>query len=215
MARATTKLLERLAQQQQQRSQQQQQSQPAPQPGTSTAPVVTTARLAPTQGQGRERVPVRPAPPSAPPIAGKLTLKPGTAPPPRMAERIKPVPAKPKPHKATNKHKHSGPPPIERLAVMYPITFNVHAPLPLALEINQDIAKALGIHPQAAQAVLARWTNRMNYLAAMAAPGSRRFNLDGTDAGEVSDDHRAHAAAKFAEKMAAVMAGPKATATAA
>jgi RNA chaperone ProQ/FINO-like protein len=207
MARATTKLLERLAQQQQQRVQQQR-SQPTPQPGTNTAPLVTTAQLAPAQGQGRGLVPVRPAPPSAPPIAGRLTLKPGTAPPPQMAERIKPVPAKPKPHKATNKHKHSGPQPIERLAAMYPIPFNMHAPLPLALGVTQDIAKALGIHPHAAQAVLARWTSRMNYLAAMAAPGSRRFNLDGTDAGEVSDEHRAHAAAIFAEKMTAVLAGP-------
>ena len=52
----------------------------------------------------------------------------------------------------------------------------------------------------------------MNYLAAVAAPGSRRFNLDGTDAGEVSDDHRAQAAATFAEKLAAVIAEPEATA---
>jgi hypothetical protein len=215
MARATTKLLERLAQQQQQQRLQQQQSQPTPQPGVSTAPVVTTARSAPAQGQGRERVPVRPAQPSAPSIAGKLTLRPGTAPPPQIAERIKqaqPTPPKPEPHKAPNKRKHNGPPPIERLAAMYPTTLNMHAPLPLALGINQDIANALGIHPHAAHAVLARWTSRMNYLAAVAAPGSRRFNLDGTDAGEVSDDHRGQAAATFAEKLAAVIAEPEATA---
>jgi len=213
MARATTKLLERLAQQQQRRLQQQQ-SQPASKPGTSTVPVVTTERLAPAPGQGRGRPSsegVRPAQPSAPSIAGKLTLKPGAAPPPQIAERIKraqPTPAKPNP----NKRKSNGPPPIERLAAMYPATLNMHTPLPLALGINQDIAKALGIHPHAAQAVLARWTNRMNYLAAVAAPGSRRFNLDGTDAGEVSDDHRAQAAATFAEKLAAVIAEPEATA---
>ena len=51
----------------------------------------------------------------------------------------------------------------------------------------------------------------MNYLAAVAAPGSRRFNLDGTDVGEVSDDHRVQAAATFAEKLAAVIAEPEAT----
>ena len=63
MARATTKLLERLAQQQQRRLQQQQ-SQPASKPGTSTVPVVTTERLAPAPGQGRGRLSseeVRPA----------------------------------------------------------------------------------------------------------------------------------------------------------
>lgn len=208
MAKATTKLLERLAQQQQQRLLQQQ-SQPAPQLGTSTAPLVTTPRPAPAQEQGRGRVPVRPAPPSASPITGKLTLKPGTAPPPQVAERIKQMQGgSPNPAQKLKKPKHNGPHPIERLAVMYPTTFNIHAPVPLVVGVDHQIAAALGIHPRHVEGVLTRWTNRMNYLAAMAAPGSRRHNLDGSDAGPVHDEHRADAATKLAEKMAVTL--PKA-----
>ena len=95
---------------------------------------------------------------------------------------MQPSPAKPEPPQARDKwkkkRKHNGPSLIERLAAMYPTTFDFHAPVPLAVAVDHQIA------------------------------ASRRFNLDGSDAGSVDDEHRAQAAAKLAEKMAVTL--PKA-----
>jgi len=55
---------------------------------------------------------------------------------------------------------------------MYPAVFDFHTPVPLAVGIEPHIAAALGIHPTLASTALGRWCNRMNYLAAIAAPGS-------------------------------------------
>jgi RNA chaperone ProQ/FINO-like protein len=201
MARASARVLMRLAMQQQQ-----QRAAPPPPPRTSQAPASTAPQARP------ERVPKqgRGGRPAGPPISGKLSLKPDTAIPPQVAQRIGPSrpgqgsspksqPVRPK------QRKHDGPHPIERLAGLYPAVFNVHAPKPLALGVNWQGAQALGIHPRLVEGALARWTDRVNYLAALAAPGSRRFNLDGSDAGEVDAEHRQHAADKLAAKMAVTL----------
>lgn len=43
------------------------------------------------------------------------------------------------------------------------------------------------------QAAIGQYSHSRKYLRALAEPGSRRFHLDGSDAGLVSDDHRDHA----------------------
>lgn len=71
-------------------------------------------------------------------------------------------------------------------------------PLPLAVGIHRQIraAKAAGIAPWAGlsnstiRLCLARHTRSPAYRQALAAPDSRRVNLDGTDAGEAHPDHR-------------------------
>ncbi len=226
MAKSTSRLLERLAAQQEQKQQAErlaiQQRQTAQSASKPPAPVqVSIKPITAPQAQGRGAISLfatTPAPAASGASApGKLTLKPGTTPPPQVAEKIaqaKDVAAPPPVANASakssihhkKKRKHAGPPLIERLAAMFPATFDFHAPVPLATGIEQQITTALGIHPKLASTVLSRWTSRVNYLAAMAAPGSRRFNLDGTDAGEVSDDHRAFAAELLAQKTAATLA---------
>jgi hypothetical protein len=51
-------------------------------------------------------------------------------------------------------------------------------------------------------AVLRFYTSSDSYLAALACEGSRRVGLDGTDAGEVEEGHREHAAKRLAERRA-------------
>jgi hypothetical protein len=214
MARASTRVLERLAMHQQQRRAapsppaQRASQAPAntapqaarPERVQSPKPVSSEQPSSPKQGRGGR--------PAGPPISGKLSLKPDTALPPQVAQRIEPSRRSgqgnsPKSQAVRPKQRqHDGPHPIERLARLYPAVFNVHAPRPLALGVNWQVAQALGIHPRLIEGALARWTDRVNYLAALADPGSRRFNLDGSDAGEVDAEHRQHAADELAAKMA-------------
>jgi len=77
----------------------------------------------------------------------------------------------------------------------YPELFTAGNVRPLAIGIQKDLAEArpenvshLGI-----SRALARWVQQSAYQQALAAEGARRFNLDGSDAGPVSDDHRNHA----------------------
>lgn len=161
-------------------------------------PMIIVQRRLESVGQGRERPAV--------PTVGTLSLaqaKPApTTPAPAAAApspESRPVNPSPQP-------KQGGPAPIERLAVMYPAIFDFHAPRPLALGTYHHVAAALpDLSHGAVSRLLQRWTKRLNYLAAIAAPGSRRFNLDGSDAGEVSDEHRAHAAERLAEKSAVTL----------
>ena len=69
---------------------------------------------------------------------------------------------------------------------------------PLALGIKQPLLSLVQPgHYVAALAWLRGYVARVEYLEAVAADGSRRFNLDGSDAGEVSPEHRAHALGKL------------------
>ena len=77
----------------------------------------------------------------------------------------------------------------------YPELFTSGNVKPLAIGIQKDLVKArpenvshLGI-----SRALSRWVEQPAYQQALAAENSRRFNLDGSDAGPVSDDHRNHA----------------------
>jgi sRNA-binding protein len=60
--------------------------------------------------------------------------------------------------------------------------------------VHVTLMKALNLTKDATDHLMAWWTRRSDYLRAVAAPGSQRFNLDGTVAGEVSDQHRADTA---------------------
>ncbi len=66
-------------------------------------------------------------------------------------------------------------------------------PRPLALGIARDIEEVRPeyLKGQAVWSALRSWCSAPAYRAALALPRSRRTNLDGTDAGEVSPQHRA------------------------
>jgi sRNA-binding protein len=66
--------------------------------------------------------------------------------------------------------------------------FDAEHPLPLAIGVNKPLAEALG--KLRAKRLLEWWTRHPAYKAAVAA-GGKRYHLDGAEAGEVSEEHRA------------------------
>ncbi|HET9123133.1 MAG TPA: ProQ/FINO family protein [Acidiferrobacteraceae bacterium] len=97
---------------------------------------------------------------------------------------------------------------IRDLTAAFPAVFDVRNPRPLAIGCRQQIAAALGkAEHRVGQLLWDKWLNRLDYLAAVAAPGSRRLNVDGSDAGEVAKEHRTYAAARLAALTARVLDG--------
>ena len=81
---------------------------------------------------------------------------------------------------------------LARLVELFPVVFDVDAPRPLAIGCNPQLRAALAIPWSQVDAVLWWWTRRPEYHAAVAA-GGFRYNLDGTEAGVVAEEHRAMA----------------------
>jgi hypothetical protein len=57
---------------------------------------------------------------------------------------------------------------------------------------HHQLRAALGAPRSQVIDLLEWWTAQPSYIAAIAA-GGMRWNLDGSEAGEISDEHRAHA----------------------
>jgi sRNA-binding protein len=96
----------------------------------------------------------------------------------------------------------------------WPLAFT-DPPRPLAIGTGAAIGRA---HPAETSGkdigrALAFWAGSDSYLEAIAAAGSRRINLDGSDAGEVEESHRVHARIRLAERMAARRAERKGAAS--
>jgi hypothetical protein len=82
-----------------------------------------------------------------------------------------------------------------------PVVFDPEHPAPLAIGAHEQLATWLadnGVEPQQAQRIAGKvlriWTAAHRYVDATALDLSQRYNLDGTAAGPVSDEHR-HVAA--------------------
>mgnify|MGYP001481577916 CR=1 FL=1 len=71
--------------------------------------------------------------------------------------------------------------------------------LPLRIGVLADLVNA-GVPQGLAIRFLRWWTARPEYHAAVAAPASRRFNLDGVAAGEIHEKHRRFAGNQLKEK---------------
>jgi hypothetical protein len=74
----------------------------------------------------------------------------------------------------------------------YPRLFDIERPVPLAIHIHRQLGKVLSA--KRAKHLLEWWTDWQSYTAAVAA-GGLRYNLDGSEAGEVSERHRGAALA--------------------
>jgi hypothetical protein len=83
---------------------------------------------------------------------------------------------------------------LAALRERFPLVFDPANPLPLALGIGKEVRAAASLSWSLCDNVLDHWTGRPAYIAAIAADGSRRHNLDGTESGAVSDLHRERAA---------------------
>jgi len=69
----------------------------------------------------------------------------------------------------------------------FPVLFDADRPLPLAIGIHKPLAELFSV--KRAGFLLKWWTRCPAYVAAVAA-GGRRYNLDGTDAGEITEEQR-------------------------
>jgi sRNA-binding protein len=78
------------------------------------------------------------------------------------------------------------------LRARFSAVFDPDRPLPLALRVDHQLRAALGVSRSQVVGLLEWWTAQPGYIAAISAGGMRR-NLDGSEAGEISDKHRAHA----------------------
>ena len=71
---------------------------------------------------------------------------------------------------------------------------------PLALGIYAQVKAAVPWPARRLGWFLSEWVRRPRYLKGVAAEGARRVNLDGTDAGAVSEEHRDLARAALAKR---------------
>jgi hypothetical protein len=78
---------------------------------------------------------------------------------------------------------------LARVREMFPAVFG-DDPKPLAIRTGARLREALGVSDQAIGTMMLWWVTRPSYTRAVAAQGSQRWNLDGTVAGDVSDEHR-------------------------
>jgi len=131
------------------------------------------------------------------------TLRLSSPPPPRVAKllaAIAPV-AKPEPEPAPPT-KAKGPahtPPVRydqrsadltMLRERFPAVFNLEAPVPLALGVDRELRLLLA--RKRAGRVLSWWCGHPAYRAAVAR-GGPRYNLDGSVAGEVTEQQQTFA----------------------
>jgi sRNA-binding protein len=66
--------------------------------------------------------------------------------------------------------------------------FHADRPLPLAIGVHKPLGELLG--GKRAKRLLEWWTKSPAYVAAVAAGGCR-YSLDGSEAGQVTEEHRA------------------------
>lgn len=89
---------------------------------------------------------------------------------------------------------------LDELRARFPQTFDpTKPPVPLAIGTKHTIRKLLGVPHRVAEDLIAGWCGRQNYIAAIAA-GGLRYHLDGTPAGEISEEHRVGAVELLAKR---------------
>jgi sRNA-binding protein len=77
-----------------------------------------------------------------------------------------------------------------------------YVPVPLAVGIHAQIIEALGAEPRDVAVILGAWCAKFRYQKALKHPGAVRRNLDGSEAGPVSEEQRAWAMQRL-EKLKA------------
>lgn len=93
---------------------------------------------------------------------------------------------------------------LKRLVDVYPNTFDLENPIPLALGIHKQLTE--GFKPGCAYRLVGGYTKRRKYLKALASPDSYRINLDGSIASPVSEEHTEHALTQLRERKFASQA---------
>jgi sRNA-binding protein len=93
---------------------------------------------------------------------------------------------------------------IKILADKWPAAFDQGPTKPLAIGIDTEIREGLAAEVSNKQLsdTLRWWTCRDSYLIALTQPQARRYGLDGSDAGPVTDHDREIAAQRLEERRA-------------
>ena len=91
-----------------------------------------------------------------------------------------------------------------KLRLLSPALFasTAYVPPPLAIGIHAQIIAALGAEPRDVAVILGMWTGKFRYQKGLKQPGAVRRNLDGSEAGPVSESERQVALQRF-EKLKA------------
>jgi sRNA-binding protein len=91
-----------------------------------------------------------------------------------------------------------------KLRQLSPVLFasTAYVPVPLAVGIHAQIIAALGAEPRDVAVILGAWCAKFRYQKALKQPGAIRRNLDGSEAGPVSEEQREFALQRL-EKLKA------------
>lgn len=95
---------------------------------------------------------------------------------------------------------------LVELQALAPELWNPDAPVPLAIGIHRQLyplAERLQMSRRGLRKFLSRWTASEGYRQALAETGARRYDLDGSPAGEVSEEHRDEARQQLEAKRSA------------
>jgi sRNA-binding protein len=84
------------------------------------------------------------------------------------------------------------------------MVFDADRPLPLAIGVDKPLGEILGF--KRARFLLAWWCVTPAYIAAVARGGAR-YTLNGVEAGQVSESHRALASSDRAARVARKVGG--------
>ena len=141
---------------------------------------MTTLHLPKRKVNGARPVVTAKTPPKARPAPAKTPVKPGRR---DELRRMLPIPL-----------------PVVFRGAIRPLTLGANKALRALLPLPVSYPDAMRLDKL--RAAIDRWcmeyTSRVEYLAALAAPGSQRHDLDGRAVDEVSEAHREHAARRLA-----------------
>ncbi len=134
----------------------------------------------------------------------KLRLAPRPV-PQREPAVVSPPPALAAPAPVAAASPPAPPDTAERVAALalcreaFPAVFDPDAPLPLVIGIHEQLGELIGVDN--ARGLLRWWTGWPPYLAAVAA-GGKRYHLDGTEAGAITERQRDVARIALANRAA-------------
>ncbi len=141
---------------------------------TTTRPVLTLKR-----GKRPERAAAKPVA-----LARKETIK------------VKAKSATPRPPQPQQEHTGNDVDLLAALQAAAPDLWNPRAPVPLAIGIHKQlysIAEEVRMSRRSLRRFLSEWTSSSVYRRAMLEPEAKRYNLDGSEAEAVSEEHRVEA----------------------
>lgn len=154
-----------------------------------------TTRLAAAPAPTKPAIPVRsgtPAP-SSKPAKAKAAKQKQPKPPEQVAKAAANIERNRQQHyEAIGRRAAARNANLAELRARFSVVFDPDHPLPLALRVHHQLRAALGVPRSQVVDLLEWWTAQPAYIAAIAAGGMRR-NPDGSEAAQISDEHRAHA----------------------